>query len=183
MVERQVGQRIMKNENDDDPFSGSQADQRVTPWVWVALLISVPCGLFVGFRGGNKYEVGAVILGPVMLTMVVEHYLRLQGRERGSAAQEPQAHSFGDLSAAWFVAQGLAARRYVVSMSALLLAVGVAIGTTWLEAAWLATIVGAALAYFLRAHRGQSGLRAALAFVGIPLAIYGMLVGILQWLR
>lgn len=144
------------------------------------LLIATVAGLVVGFRGGSEWEVKSVILGPIVLALVADMFVR-ERRRRRSAAPDLSGPLSDNALSELFVGAGLNARRLVLSIGAVLLATGIAIMTTYMHAPSLAVGLGAGLTFFLRKHRGKSGFRAALAFVGLPLAVYGTLASSLLW--
>jgi hypothetical protein len=168
---------------DQDPFSSKSRDVRITPWAGWVLLVSTPAGLIVGFLGGTKYEVGAVVLLPVGLVIFLEDWY--QKRRKPVSRSEPETPENGSLLnslASTFVETGLGAKRFIISMSAVVVCTAIAVAVTWFNLAWLAVVIGLVLASLFRPHRGQSGVRAALAFAGIPLALYGVAAGLLQWI-
>jgi hypothetical protein len=162
----------------EDPFSSRRRAPRITPWTLLTFAFSLPVGLWVGVQGAPSWVIGLVIVGPAMLLQ------SLWERRRGEV--EPSKHAtdvttLSQLIRAVIIDWGVAARQLVMSMSAVLVVVAVALGTTLLHAPWLSLPLGLAMAWFLRSYRGQSGSLAALAFAGILLAVYGGFAGFVQW--
>jgi hypothetical protein len=158
--------------NDRDPFNSRRPSQRVTRWTLVTLLVSVPLALAIGIAGVGGFAVATVVVVPLVAVWAFHDH------KRGTSLSmlPPEART-GSVWKDALIEMGLTAKALVLSMSALIAGVGIAISTTWFGNAWLCLPLGAGLVFFLRAHRGGSGFLAALSFVGIPLGWYGLVIG------
>jgi hypothetical protein len=174
----------MERPPSEDPFSSRRRAPRITPWTLLTFVFSVPVGLWVGVQGAPPWVIMLVIVGPVILLLGEPVLLSLWRWWRGEAEPSDsadQATTRSELIQAAIIDGGVAARQLVLSMGAVLLIVAVAVGTTLIRAPWLSLPIGLAITGFLRAYRGRSGFLAALAFAGIPLALYGAFAGFVQW--
>lgn len=157
------------------PLDSQRPAPQVTRWTLVALLFSTPAGLFVLLSGAGKWVGCAVILGPVFAVLALEDALAgpaVVDAPSAPASPQPVVTSLGP-----FVNQCL------VSTAALFAGVAVAVVTSWFSVPWLCVPAGLLLTIGLRRHRGRSGMRAAFAFAGIPLAVYGLLATALRMLQ
>jgi hypothetical protein len=150
-----------------NPFDSRRRAPLVTRWVLVVLLFSVPAGVIAGVNGAGKWELFAIIVGPVLVLLLLQSFARPFDAE----------HTDRGMLEAAVISQGVAAKQFVMAMAALLVAVAIAIGATWTKAAWICSPIGVAISVLLRRHRGRSGFFAAFAFAAIPLAVYGLFVG------
>ncbi len=165
----------MAREPDDplrDAFDSRRRAPRVTRWTLFVLLFSVPAGLIAGVNGGGKWELFAIIVGPVLVLLLLQSFV-----QPSDAEQTRQGTGDRGLLESVAIAQGVVAKQFAVAMGALLIAVATAIGATWIGAAWICLPLGITTSVLLWRHRGRSGFLAALAFTGIPLAVYGLGVG------
>jgi hypothetical protein len=174
----------MEQPPSEEPFSSRRPAPRISPWTLLTFVFSVPVGLWVGVQSAPPWVILLVIVGPVILLLGEPLLLSLWRWLRGEAEVPYSADDTTTLSQlvqAAIIDWGVAARQLLMSMGAVLLIVAVAIGATLIRAPWLSLPIGLGITWFLRAYRGRSGFLAALAFAGIPLAIYGAVAGFVQW--
>lgn len=122
----------------------------------------------------------AIVLLPVLGVLAVQY---IGGGQRSLAGDDPTDAAPRTPLAQGLIASGAVAKSFVMAMAALVTATALAVGISVLGLPWLCVSLGLALTIGLRRHRGQSGYLAALAFAGIPLALYGALAMGLLLLR